>query len=133
MGMVRLGGSWVSTCHFPGESPLTYTYRSLLYLPLTSLFYPILSIPQTLDRVFSPSKMFLTRYAESFNDGTQIRAYERFKEEATNGGAGKLLMSVRGHWAKQVQERIDELEREKSEKMDKMRKMGKDMDGKEVD
>lgn len=110
--------------------------RSLFYLPLTSLFYPILSIPQTLDRVFSPSKAFLIRYADSFSNGSQLQAYERFKEEATNGGAGKLVDSMKVHWGKQVEkakERKEELDKARSERLEKVRKMGKDMDGKEVD
>lgn len=88
-------------------------FRSMAYLPLTSIFHPILSIPTTINRIFSPTLNFLNRYRDSFTDGSQTRALEKFREEVDKGGAVAVLGKVKGHWEKKVQRQKEQIEKQK--------------------
>jgi len=112
-------------------------YRALLYLPLTSLFHPIISIPDTLSQIFSPSYRLINRYVESFSDGSQEKTIQSLRDDIKEGGAIKVLgdldkylkkMSERLNDARQ--EREKERERERG-RLDKLSKAGKDLEGKE--
>ncbi|KAK4684027.1 hypothetical protein P7C73_g6181, partial [Tremellales sp. Uapishka_1] len=92
-------------------------HGSLLHLPLTSLFHPILSIPQTLDRLFTPTLHFLEKYSASFSDGSQGRTISRLSEEVTTGGAWRMLGKIRGHWDKKIRERAEEIRQEGMKKV----------------
>jgi len=89
-------------------------HGALLHLPLTSLLYPILSIPNTFSRLFTPSVNFLNHYTNSFTDGTQLRGLDKFRSEVEGGGAMKMLSKVQGHWEKKVREKREELEAQRS-------------------
>ena len=87
--------------------------RSLTHLPLTSLFYPILSIPTTVHRIFTPTLHFLGRYRDSFTDGSQLKALETFRAEVERGGAKEVLGKVRDHWEKQSKKGREMLEKQR--------------------
>lgn len=91
--------------------------RSMLYLPLTSLLHPILSIPTTISRILSPSRNFLQHYFDSFSNGAQLRSFERFKREVQDGGALKTLSKAQAHLEKKGRE-IREAREKASEKQE---------------
>lgn len=65
-----------------------------MHVPLTSVFWPILALPDNVNRVVGPPTRFITRYIETFTDGTQTRQLKRLGEEMANGSgltfAGKI-------------------------------------------
>ena len=87
--------------------------RSLTHLPLTSLFYPILSIPTTVHRLFTPTLNLLGRYRDSFSDGSQSRALAQFREEVERGGAEGVLGKVRDHWGRQLKNQRESIEKQR--------------------
>jgi hypothetical protein len=91
-------------------------YSALLHLPLKSLFYPIISFPQTLERVFAPSYRLLNLYQKSFTDGAQIRNLNKIKQEVESGGALKLFDKIGTHYRKKVGERREEIEKQMKER-----------------
>ncbi|KAK1920552.1 hypothetical protein DB88DRAFT_493570 [Papiliotrema laurentii] len=111
-------------------------HGSLLYLPLTSLFHPILAIPENLSRILTPSYTFLTRYYNSFADGSQLHAWESFKKEVHEGGAVKLVQRMAEHNRKKAMEKREEIRKiqsQEKDRLEKMKKMHKGFDEKEVD
>ncbi|ORX41051.1 hypothetical protein BD324DRAFT_647948 [Kockovaella imperatae] len=90
---------------------------SVLHLPFTSLFGPIINIPQTLNRIFTPSMNFLTLYRDSFSSGAQSRGLEKIHSEIMSGSAFELMGKIRGFWAQRVKEKEEQLERERSEQV----------------
>nr|XP_019007332.1 uncharacterized protein I206_07898 [Kwoniella pini CBS 10737]OCF46113.1 hypothetical protein I206_07898 [Kwoniella pini CBS 10737] len=92
-------------------------HGSLFHLPFTTIFYPILSIPNTLSNLLTPSYNLLKLYGTSFTDGGQLRSLEKFNEELKRGGAIDILNKLSGYWEKRVQET-----REKREEMMKQLK-----------
>lgn len=91
-------------------------YSALLHLPLKSLFYPIISFPQTLERVFAPSYRLLNLYQKSFTDGAQTRNLAKIREEVESGGALKLFDKIGNHYRKKVGERREEIEKQMKER-----------------
>jgi len=89
---------------------------ALLHLPLKSLFYPIISFPQTLERVFAPSYRLLNLYQKSFTDGAQTRNLTKIREEVESGGALKLFDKIGNHYRKKVGERREEIEKQMKER-----------------
>ena len=85
--------------------------RSLLYLPLTSLFHPILSFPENLSKFLSPPKRLIEMYAESWTSGTQIRNLTALKEHVENGEPLKLLNRMGEYLEKNAKERKEEIEK----------------------
>ncbi|WWC92254.1 uncharacterized protein L201_007208 [Kwoniella dendrophila CBS 6074] len=79
-------------------------HGSLFHLPFTTIFHPILSIPNTLSTFLTPSYNLLKLYSGSFYDGSQQRSLERFSQEIQRGGALDILKKLRGHWEKKVKE-----------------------------
>ncbi|WWC98552.1 hypothetical protein V866_005444 [Kwoniella sp. B9012] len=77
-------------------------HGSLLHLPLTTLFYPILSIPNTLSNLLTPSYNLLKLYEKSFVDGGQARSLEKFTAEIQRGGAMEMLNKLSDYWEKKV-------------------------------
>jgi len=92
------------------------TTSALLHLPLTSLFYPIITFPQTLERVFKPSLRLLGLYKNSFEDGAQERNLAKIGKEFEQGGAFKLLDKLGSHYTKKIGERRVEVERQIKER-----------------
>ncbi|CAD6570027.1 MAG: hypothetical protein TREMPRED_005565 [Tremellales sp. Tagirdzhanova-0007] len=88
-------------------------HGSLTHLPLTSLFYPILSIPTTVHRLFTPTLNLLGRYRDSFSDGSQSRALAQFREEVERGGAEGVLGKVRDHWGRQLKNQRESIEKQR--------------------
>ncbi|OCF54738.1 hypothetical protein L486_07872 [Kwoniella mangroviensis CBS 10435] len=77
-------------------------HGSLLHLPLTTIFYPILSIPNTLSNLLTPSYNLLKLYEKSFVDGGQARSLEKFTAEIQRGGAIEMLNKLSDYWEKKV-------------------------------
>lgn len=125
MGMARLGRSRVSRPHWYRQAKLELIDSALFYLPLTSVFYPIIAIPQTLKTVFAPSIELLSRYKDSFTDGTQRLNYKAFKEEMADGGAVKMIEKFDKYLAERTKELKALREKEKEERESKMSKMTK--------
>jgi hypothetical protein len=92
------------------------TTSSLLHLPFTSLLYPIISFPQTLERVFAPSLRLLKLYRTSFTDGAQERNLAKIRTEVETGGAFKLFDKLESHYRKKVGERRVEIEKQMEER-----------------
>jgi len=90
--------------------------RALLHLPLKSLFYPIISFPQTVERVFAPSIRLLNLYKNSFYDGAQTRNLAKIKQEVESGGALKLFDKIGNHYKKKAGERREEIEKQLKER-----------------
>ncbi|KAL7422908.1 hypothetical protein Q5752_002205 [Cryptotrichosporon argae] len=91
-------------------------HGALLHLPLTSLFAPLLNLPENISRVLAPSYNLLSAYASSFSDGSQRRALRAFADEAARGGAVDVLRKVREHHLKKAQRIREEREKMRSEK-----------------
>ena len=94
--------------------------RSMVHIPLISIFNPFLSIPNTLSRLTGPPISFLNKYYTSFTDGTQQRFFARLASEFQAGGALKVLARTREHMlnrmevvAKLVEEREDARNKQK--------------------
>jgi hypothetical protein len=85
-------------------------YRSMLYLPFSSIFYPILSLPTTLSRIFSPSQKLLSMYTASFTDGSQLRGLEKFKKEIEEGGPLKTVEKMQAFYKKKAEKIMEERE-----------------------
>ncbi|WRT70671.1 uncharacterized protein IL334_007669 [Kwoniella shivajii] len=100
-------------------------HGSLLHLPLSTIFHPILSIPNTLSNLLTPSYNLLKLYSTSFSDGAQLRSLERFSKEIERGGATEMLGKLRGYWEKRV--------KETREKREEMMKQLKEERGREVE
>lgn len=95
------------------------TSRSLLHLPLSSVFHPITSIPDTVRTIFTPSYNILSLYYRSFTDGNgaQTRGAQKFFDAAYNLDAVTFLGKIQDHHKKMVKERYDkEVERQKEVK-----------------
>ena len=93
--------------------------RSILHLPFTSVFGPIIAIPANLNRIFSPAFRFLSLYRDSFTSGGQTRNLERFQKEISEGSAFTLISKIQGFWAKRVKEKEDEMERQRAQDVGK--------------
>lgn len=70
------------------------TGSAMLHLPLTTVFYPFISLPQTIKTVFGPTADLLGRYKESWTDGTQRLNFKAFMDEVADGGALKTLKKL---------------------------------------
>jgi len=103
---------------------------ALFHLPLTSLFYPVLSIPSTLHRIFDPPLHFLQLYRASFSDGTQKRGLQKFREEVEKGGAYEVVGKIQRQFARRVEMARDEVERAREEQKRADAKVGQGADGK---
>jgi hypothetical protein len=87
-----------------------------LHLPFTSILYPIISFPQTIERVFAPSLRLLGLYRKSFTDGSQERNLAKIRTEVESGGAFKLFDKIGDHYRKKVGERRVEIEKQIKER-----------------
>lgn len=77
--------------------------RSLLYLPLTSVFYPILSLPNTLSKIFTPAQKFWSMYTDSFTSGAQRRGLANLRKEVEEGGALRAIDKMSAWHVKRVE------------------------------
>lgn len=78
--------------------------------------YPIISFPETIERVFAPSLRLLRLYRSSFNDGSQERNLAKLRTEVETGGAFKLFDKIETHYRKKVGERRAEIEKQLEER-----------------
>ena len=98
---------------------------ALFYLPFTSIFYPIIAIPETLKTVFAPSIELVSRYKDSWTDGTQRLNYKAFMEEVADGGATKMVDKFDKYLAERTKELKALREKQREEKESKMREATK--------
>jgi len=84
---------------------------AVYHIPFTSLLFPILSIPDTIHRVFTPPLNFLSLYRESFDSGMQKRFWTRFREEIERGGAGDVILKA----SKALDDKVQEKEKKRQE------------------
>jgi hypothetical protein len=80
---------------------------------LTSIFYPVLTIPKTLTYIFTPLHNFVSAYQKSFTDGSQQRSLDRFTETIQSGGAVNLLKQIGERAERKAKERTEELKAQK--------------------
>lgn len=78
-------------------------YSSLILIPLPSLLItPFQTWYTRVSRLFQPGLSFLSKYYDSFGDGTQERVrkvvWERMREGGQLEFAGKLGMRIKGEW-----------------------------------
>lgn len=98
------------------------TCSALLYVPLTSLFHPILSIPSTLSFFLTPPLNFLSAYRDSFTNGTQLRNAKALYEASTDGSAytmaEKLITHHRAKVAAALERRKEVLAEREAQRAD---------------
>ena len=97
---------------------------------MTSLFHPILSIPTTISRIVNPSLNLISRYKESFTDGSQTRAFRKLRTEIERGGAVEMLGKVGEHWDKKIRFQQELLEKQQQAEREGVKKVGKEVEGK---
>lgn len=106
--MDGLGVKWVSEGH--SECLLRFSAdeyllrRSLLFLPFTSIFFPILNLPTVCDQVFSPGLRLIEQYRRSWTDGTQKRNLGYFTDTARAGDGIKFVGLMGEYWGRRSKE-----------------------------
>ncbi|WVW80858.1 hypothetical protein I302_102848 [Kwoniella bestiolae CBS 10118] len=99
-------------------------HGSLLHLPFTTLFHPLLSIPTTLSSLLTPSYNLIMLYEKSFTDGGQARSVEKFSAEIKRGGAMDMLNKLSEYWERKVietKERREEMMKQLKEERSRSR------------
>lgn len=75
--------------------------------------------------MFAPSIELISRYKDSWTDGTQRLNYKAFKDEVADGGAGKMVDKLDKYLAERTKELKALREKQREEKENKMREMTK--------
>ncbi len=101
----------------------------MLYLPLTSLFYPILAIPQNFNKVFSPGYRLFNEYIESFQNGVQKQNFQTFKTALQENSGGKLLSDMLAYNRRkslEMREEIAKVQEQRKSMLEKQQKVDKE-------
>ena len=107
----------------------------MIHVPLTSLFHPILAIPNTIQTILTPSQRLLELSWSAIQEGGLRSTANQFYETAAAGGGMKLVNSALAFRNKQLEEKLAqrraEMAKERERMEEKLGKVGRDLDGKE--
>lgn len=97
----------------------------MLYLPLTSLFWPIVSLPENVERVFGPPLRMIQKITNLTSEGSQAKIAKEIYDRAVDG---------RGlAFAKQVGEYAEQRAQKRREEEQKRRQMIEDQARQELE
>lgn len=86
----------------------------MLYLPLTSIFSPIVNLPENMERIFGPPVRMLQRVATLTQDGAQLNFLKELGQRIVDGRQLAFLQQLNTYVSEKNAKRLEE-EKKKQE------------------